>query len=79
MSLKLRIFRSMAYTLSQLERLERAIASGVLRVEHLGEVTVYQSLADMIKLRDQIKAELGVETPSTARGKAWKPLSSSGL
>lgn len=69
----------MAYTLSQLERLERAIASGVLRVEHLGEVTVYQSLADMIKLRDQIKAELGVETPATARGRAWFPASSSGL
>lgn len=69
----------MAYTQSQLERLERAIASGVLRVEHLGEVTVYQSLADMIKLRDAIKAELGVETPTTARGRAWNPMASSGL
>jgi hypothetical protein len=42
-------------------------------------VVVYQSLADLIKLRDLMKAELGVSTPSTARGRVWSPTISSGL
>jgi hypothetical protein len=50
-----------------------------LRVEIDGRVVVYQSLEALTKLRDQMKAELGVALPTTARGRAWRPLTSSGL
>ena len=69
----------MAYTLSQLATIEEAIASGTLRVEIDGRVVVYQSLDQLLKLRDLMKAELGVATPSTARGRVWSPTISSGL
>lgn len=69
----------MAYTLTQLQTVEDAIASGTLRVEIDGRVVVYQSLDALMKLRDQIKAELGVATPSAARGRAWRPIASDGL
>jgi len=69
----------MAYTASNLETIEAAIASGTLRVEIDGRVVVYQSLDALTRLRDQIKAELGVATPASARGRAWRPLTSSGL
>ncbi|MGI9192360.1 MAG: phage head-tail joining protein [Chitinophagaceae bacterium] len=69
----------MAYTHIQLQTVEDAIASGTLRVEIDGRVVVYQSLDALMKLRDQIKAELGVTTPSAARGRAWRPIASDGL
>jgi hypothetical protein len=69
----------MAYTISQLATIEEAIASGTLRVEIDNRIVVYQSLADLIKLRNIMKAELGVSTPSTARGRVWSPTISSGL
>ena len=69
----------MAYTISQLATIEEAIASGTLRVEIDGRVVVYQSLDQLLKLRDIMKAELGVATPSTARGRVWSPTISSGL
>lgn len=71
--------RGMAYTQTQLDTIEAAIASGTLRVEIDGRVVVYQSLEALNKLRDQMKAELGVALPTTARGRAWRPLTSSGL
>lgn len=69
----------MAYTQSQLEAIEKAIALGVTRVEYADSVTQYQKLSDLIALRDQMKAELGVETTATARGRAWFPTTSNGL
>ena len=69
----------MAYTIAQLETIEGAIASGTLRVEIDGRVVVYQSLDALMKLRDQIRAELGVATPVTARGRPWRPTVSNGL
>jgi hypothetical protein len=69
----------MAYTQTQLDTIEAAIASGTLRVEIDGRVVVYQSLEALTKLRDQMKAELGVALPASARGLAWRPLTSSGL
>lgn len=69
----------MAYTLSQLATIEEAIASGTLRVEIDGRVVVYQSTEALIKVRDMMRAELGVATPSTARGRVWSPTISSGL
>jgi hypothetical protein len=69
----------MAYTQTQLDTIEAAIASGTLRVEIDGRVVVYQSLEALTKLRDQMKAELGVATPASARGRVWSPTISSGL
>ncbi len=69
----------MAYTQTQLDTIEAAIASGTLRVEIDGRVVVYQSLEALTKLRDQMKAELGVALPASARGRVWSPTISSGL
>jgi len=69
----------MAYTLAQLSAIETSIASGTNRVEIDGRVVVYQKLSDLIALRNLIKAELGVETAPTARGKAWMPTTKTGL
>jgi hypothetical protein len=48
----------MAYTLNQLTTLEAAIGSGHLEVKFADKTTKYQTLADMRKLRDEMKAEL---------------------
>lgn len=48
----------MAYTTTQLTRLETAMASGILTVEIDGVRTTYQSLADMRRQRDLMQAEL---------------------
>lgn len=73
------ILSSMAYTNAQLEAVESAIATGALRVEINGLVTVYQKMTDLLALRDQMRAELGIETPTAARGKAWNPSTGHGL
>ena len=69
----------MAYTLTQLQAIEAAIATGTTRVEIDNRIVQYQKLSDLIALRDQMRAELEVATPTSARGKAWNPLASSGL
>lgn len=69
----------MAFTLAQLANLEAAIASGTTRVEIDGRVVQYQKLSDLVAYYDRMRAELGVATPASARGKAWNPKSSSGL
>lgn len=69
----------MAYTLTQLQAIEAAIATGTTRVEIDNRIVQYQKLSDLIALRDQMRAELEVATPISARGKAWNPLASSGL
>jgi hypothetical protein len=48
----------MSFTTTQLTAIETAMASGVLTVEIDGVRTTYQSLADLMKLRDRIRAEL---------------------
>lgn len=65
----------MAYSISQLTALETALASGQLEVQYVDKKIKYQSTADMMKLRNQMVAELtasGViaaavtRTPSTS-------------
>lgn len=70
---------TMAYTSTQLEALESAIAAGILRVEINGKTVQYQSLSAMRALRDAMRAELGVTPPANARGKAWQPVTGTGL
>jgi hypothetical protein len=69
----------MAYTLSQLATIEEAIASGTLRVEIDNRVMVYQSLDALIALRDRMIAEIGVETPTTLKGRAVRLSTGHGL
>jgi hypothetical protein len=71
--------RSMAYTSEQLTQVEAALASGTLRVEINGRVVQYQSPEMLMRLRDQMRAELGESVPSAARGRAWNPITGRGL
>lgn len=60
------------FTAIQLAQLEANMALGVLAVDHNGKKTTFQSLAQMLALRDRIKAELAAAaaaaspTPVTA-------------
>lgn len=65
----------MAYTLQQIEALERAAASGVLSVRVGDETVTYQSLKEMRRQLDLMKAELAPAasraafiTPATGKG-----------
>lgn len=52
----------MAWTQTDLDRLEAAIASGTKRVRFQSHEVEYQSIGDMLKARDVIKAELDVNS-----------------
>lgn len=56
----------MAYTTTQLETLEAAIASGTRIVRYGDKEVTYNTLAEMRKLRDEMKFELGL-TSVTSR------------
>ena len=51
----------MAYSLTQLETLEKAISSGATRVSYDGKSVEYRSLSEMILLRDTMRRELGLD------------------
>lgn len=46
------------FTPAQLAALEQSIALGVLKVEQHGKSTTFQSLAQMLDLRDRMKSEI---------------------
>ena len=69
----------MAYTQTQLETIEAAIASGTLTVRMGDRLVTYHSLDELIRLRDTIRGELGVSPPTTSRGRAWNPITGHGL
>lgn len=46
------------FTLTQLEAIEAAIASGELTVEYDGKRVTYRDMAELLKARDLIRAEL---------------------
>jgi len=48
----------MAFTQQSLDAIENAIASGTLTVEYNGKRITYQSTADLIRVRNMIKADL---------------------
>lgn len=51
----------MAYTQTDLDSINAAIASGVLRVrDRNGSEIQYRNMDDMIRARDAIRAELGL-------------------
>ncbi len=48
----------MAFSTIQLAAIEAAIASGQLVVQHDGKRVEYRSMADLVKARDLVRAEL---------------------
>jgi len=48
----------MAFTQTQLDAIDAAIASGELKITFDGREIVYRSIADLLKARDTIKAGL---------------------
>lgn len=59
----------MAFSESQLTALEAAIANGMTSVQFGERRVTYQSLTDMIKLRDVMRTELGVSLPTAAKSR----------
>jgi len=52
----------MAYTQTDLDAIEKAIATGTRRVTVDGKTVEYRDMAEMMKARDLIRRELGVST-----------------
>lgn len=70
----------MAYTTAQLSDLEAAIASGTLSVRKSdGSAVTFQSLKEMRDLRDDMRAELGVDLPASSRPRISNPVTGRGL
>lgn len=57
----------MAYTLEQLNDVEEAIASGATRVHYADRDVQFNSLSDLLRLRDKMRAELGLADTSRNR------------
>lgn len=56
----------MAWTQTQLDALNDAIAAGVTTVSHNGKTVTYRSLTEMLRLRDRMQSEI-------ANGLAGRP------
>jgi hypothetical protein len=69
----------MAFTKNQLDSLETAIAQGALSVQFNDRRITYHSLAEMYRLRDTMRAELGIATPTTTRSRFVNVLTGKGL
>ena len=50
-----------AFTQAQLDRLERAISSGEMTVKYEDRQVTYRSLSDMLRIRDLMRDQLGVD------------------
>ncbi len=59
----------MAFTSDQLTALETAIAQGALSVRLADRSITYHSYAEMIRLRDSMRSELGVSIPATNKNR----------
>lgn len=57
----------MAWTQTQLDALEEAIAQGALIVRYADKQVQYRSLDEMLQLRDMIRQELGLNKPGGRR------------
>lgn len=55
----------MAFNQTQITALESAIAQGVLTVKFNDRLVTYQSLNDMLRARDIMRAELGTSSAGT--------------
>lgn len=69
----------MAFTQVQLNNLEDAIAEGVTSVQLNGRQIQYLSLKEMERLRDSIRAELGVSPSVNTRSRVINIAGGKGL
>lgn len=70
----------MAFTTTDLQNLETAIASGRRRVKLNGREVEYQSIADMIEVRNIIRSELNTSTSTTCkRPRGYRARTNKGL
>ncbi len=67
----------MAWTQDQLDKLEEAIAQGTLRVKYADKEVTYRSLAEMMQIREVMRAALGKVDASA--GTRSYPTTSKGL
>jgi hypothetical protein len=57
----------MAFTQTQLDALESAIAAGVLRYTIGDKMVIYQSVTEMLKVREIMRSDLGLTTTDAPR------------
>jgi hypothetical protein len=57
----------MAWTQTDLDRLDAAIAKGVKSVTYQSGSVTYQSLAEMLQIRDMMRDELGLNAAKVTR------------
>lgn len=57
----------MAWTQTDLDKLEAAIGRGAKTVSYQGETVTYNSLADMLRVRDLMRKQLGLAGSSQRR------------
>ncbi len=57
----------MAYTVQDLERVERALATGALSIESEGKRVTYRSQRELVQLAATIRAELGIAPGAPVR------------
>lgn len=69
----------MAFTQSQLNNLEQAIAEGVTSVRLNGRQVEYRSLKEMERLRDSMRAEIGVSASVNTRSRVINIAGGKGL
>lgn len=69
----------MAYSQSQLDALEAAIAQGALQVQFADRRVIYHSLAEMMRLRDAMRAELGMSVNPSRMNRAITLVTGRGL
>ncbi len=69
----------MAFTHTQLDTLEAAIAGGTLTVKFADRLVTYQTLNDMVKLRNLMRQELGLSSAAGLGGRIVYPVTGKGL
>ncbi len=57
----------MAYTIDQLNALDAAIAEGALTVKYQDKLVTYRSLDEMLRIRNLMRDELGLNGASGGR------------
>jgi roadblock/LC7 domain-containing protein len=69
----------MAYTQTQLEALEQALASGTLRVTYEGRTVEYRSVDELKKAIAEVKAAMAAADPATPRSRVLRVYTEKGF
>jgi len=60
----------MAFSQTQLDSLDQAIADGALEVKYRDRTVIYRSLKEMLQIRDLMRKDLGIIQKGATRVKA---------